>query len=313
MQLTELHRHIDCSIRPSTMVELAKRFGARDFKDEEDVRQNFWLTEQVDSLEECLEHFILFQQVLVSLEARERIAYEAIEDAYREGITKLELRYSPRFASSISKLPWEDVLQSFQRGIAKAKQKYKIEVGLICIVSRGDDKDVGYEAVEFAITHKKDFIGVDLAGVEAGYPCRQYKEIFQRARNAGLPITIHAGEALGPENVWEAIDLLGATRIGHGIQAIKDRELMKRMARDQILIETCPTSNFITKGIQKWADHPLPKFLEAGIPCSISTDDPGIFGTTMQEEFDRCKKHLGMSEADISKANEFAKQFTFLS
>ena len=135
--------------------------------------------------------------------------------------------------------------------------------------------------------------------------------MFRRAIDAGLPITIHAGEASGPENVWEAIDLLGAKRIGHGINSIKDQELVKRLARDQILLETCPTSNYITKSVQDWPDHPLPRFLDAGVPVSISTDDPGIFGVTMLEESERCKNYLGMSESDLRKIDTYARQHSF--
>ena len=245
--------------------------------------------------------------------ACERIGFECVEEAHREGIAALELRYSPRFASATSKLPWEDVLRAFQRGLGKATKQYGTEVGLICIVSRCDDLNAGYEAIDFAITHPTDFIGVDLAGAEIGYPCRRYKKIFQRALDARLSVTIHAGEGCGPENIWEAIDHLGATRIGHGVRAIQDKALMARLARDQILLETCPTSNYITRSIEKLEDHPLPRFLDAGIPCSISADDPGLFGVTLQDEFDRCKKYCGLSDADLQQTNQFAKEHSFLS
>ncbi|MBI3558419.1 MAG: adenosine deaminase, partial [Deltaproteobacteria bacterium] len=188
-----------------------------------------------------------------------------------------------------------------------------VRAGLICIVSRGYPLEDARATIEFACANRQHFIGVDLAGPEDGYPCRNYQDVFKPALAAGMPITIHAGEACGPENVWEAIDLLGARRIGHGINSIRDKELMRRLAKDGILLETCPTSNYITRSVAEWDQHPLPRFLEAGIPVSISTDDPGIFGVPLAEEYARCKSFLMMSDADLRKIDEYAAQHSFLS
>ncbi|MBI3542343.1 MAG: adenosine deaminase, partial [Deltaproteobacteria bacterium] len=126
------------------------------------------------------------------------------------------------------------------------------------------------------------------------------------------PATIHAGEACGPENVWEAIDELGARRIGHGIHSIQDPALVKRLERDGILLETCPTSNWVTRSVADWKEHPLPRFLDAGVPVSVSTDDPGIFGVTLGEEYSRCKKYLGLSDEDLMKIDGYAARHSFL-
>lgn len=308
----ELHRHIEASLRPSTLVELARQCGVRNFKNEEEVRQKFWVTKPLNSLADVLDRFVLFQQVLFSVEILERVACEVVEDAHSEGITALEIRYSPRFASEKSKIPWENVLRAFQRGLKNGEAKTGIKTGLICIVSRGEDLGIAHEAIDFAVSHRDEFLAVDLAGPEVGFPCRLYKEAFRKATDAGLPVTIHAGEACGPENIWEAIDLLGARRIGHGVRSIFDKELVKRLARDKILLETCPTSNVITRAVPSWADHPLPRLLQSGVPCSISTDDPGIFGVTMNEEFERCKKGMGMTESEITQARLFAQEHSFL-
>lgn len=309
---TELHRHIDCSLRPQTLAELSQKFGTKKYKDAKDIRENFWITKPLASLNEALDRFVLFQEVLASEEILERIAFECVEDAAAEGISHLELRYSPRFASAVSKIPWENVLNSFLTGLSRGEEKTGVQSALICIVSRGENLGMAEEAIDFAIAHRKNFIAVDLAGAEIGFPCRLYKNVFRKARDAGFPVTIHAGEGCGPENVWEAIDLLGATRIGHGVRSIEDPVLIKRLARDQILLETCPTSNVMTGAVTSFEKHPLPRFLSAGIPCSISTDDPGIFGVTMQDEFDLCKKHCGLSDADLLRVAELSKKFAFL-
>lgn len=304
LHYTELHRHVDCSVRPATLAALTG-------KTEKEIQEKFWITAPLDSLQEALDRLVLFQKVLSSTKILERVAFEVVEDAFHEGIRKLELRYSPRFVSEYSKIPWEEVLRAFQCGIQKATAIYAIQVGLICILSRGEDFGMSEEAIDFAITHRNDFIAVDLAGPEAGFPCRLYENIFRKARDAGFPVTIHAGEGSGPENVWESIDLLGATRIGHGVRSIEDPVLVQRLARDQILLETCPTSNVITRAVSSWAEHPLPRFLDAGVPCSISTDDPGIFGVTMEEEFERCKKWMGMTDKDLETCNALARQHSF--
>ncbi len=311
---TELHRHLDASFRASTLAELTHSFGVpAPFANTAEVATKFWLTRQMSNLKEVLDCFVLFQQLLRNTETLERVGREVVEDAKAEGSDQVELRYSPTFTSEFSQIPWQKGLEAFSRGVREGERLTGVKAGLICIVSRGYALDDARATIEFAVANKEHFIGVDLAGPEEGFPCRMYKDVFKPALLAGLPVTIHAGEACGPENVWEAIDLLGARRIGHGINSIHDQELMKRLARDQILLETCPTSNYITRSIAEWPEHPLPRFLEAGIPVSISTDDPGIFGVGLGEEYSRCRKFLGMSEADLRKIDEYATKHSFLS
>jgi len=303
---TELHRHLDASVRASTLAELAG------FASEDEVRRNFWLTQQMGSLKEVLDRFVVFQKMLKTPEILERVALEAVEDAAREGIEWLELRYSPSFTSEFSGISWDAALAAFKRGLAEGGRRTGLKTGLICIVSRDYGEKSAHETIDFAVAHKDSFIGVDLAGNESEFPCRMFTSAFQKAVRASLPVTVHAGESAGPENVWDAIDLLGARRIGHGITSIADAELIRRLRRDGILLETCPTSNYITRSIPDWKDHPLPRLLEAGVPVSVSTDDPGIFGNTLDDEYSRCKDFLGMSAADLVKIDEHARSHSFL-
>lgn len=310
---TELHRHLDASFRPATMLELVQRFGIEaPFKTIEDVRSRFWLTHQMRSLKEVLDCFKMFQLLMRDEEVLERLALETVLDAKAEGIDAIELRYSPTFTAEHSGIGWNEALQAFLRGMNEGMRRTGVKAGLLCILSRGFGRDLAEKTMDFALENREHFIGVDLAGLEEGYPCRLYEGIFKRASDASMSITMHAGEACGPENVWEAIDLCGATRIGHGINSIKDAELMKRLARDKILLEVCPTSNYITRSIDAWPDHPLKRFLDAGIPVSISTDDPGIFGVTLEEEYARCRKYLGLTDADLTAIDEYASLHSFL-
>jgi adenosine deaminase len=313
MARTELHRHLDASVRPATLAELIGAFHIdAPYTTEKAVREGYWLTRQMASLKEVLDRFQLFQKVLKTTEVLERLGREAVEDVHAEGTANVEFRYSPAFTSELSGIDWSEALNAFERGVWAGCKATGVRAGLICIASRESGLEQVRKSIEFAVAHRHRFIGVDLAGPEEGYPCRLYKDIFRKAHDAGLPVTVHAGEACGPENVWEAIDLLGAKRIGHGIHSVQDAELIRRLARDGILLETCPTSNYITRSVMEWPKHPLPQLLAAGVPVSINTDDPGIFGVPLGEEYRRCKKHLGLTDSDFAKIDAYAWNHSFL-
>ena len=149
-----------------------------------------------------------------------------------------------------------------------------MRAGLICIASRDCGAESVDQTMEFFLNHFDHFIGVDLAGEEEAFPCRLFEKSFKKAILRGANITIHAGEAVGPENIWEAIELLGADRIGHGVSCVKDPQLMGHLADQRICLEICPTSNWLTRSVPSLAEHPLPQILRAGIHVSINTDDP---------------------------------------
>ena len=131
-------------------------------------------------------------------------------------------------------------------------------------------------------------------------------------RDAGCPITIHAGEDAGPDNIWQAIEDLGAQRIGHGIRCVDDPKLMTYLREKQICLEICPTSNWVTQAVPSLEKHPLPTILRAGIPVSINTDDPGVFGTTLPEEYRLCTEIIGLSGAELDFCRTAAARYSFL-
>lgn len=166
-------------------------------------------------------------------------------------------------------------------------------------------------SVEFFLSHRNDFVGLDLAGNEGNYPCRLYEEAFEPAVVAEAPITIHAGEAAGPENIWEAIELLGARRIGHGIRAIDDPELVRALTSRQICLGAHPTSNWITQAVRQLSEHPLKRLIDAGVPTCINTDDPGIFGLTLPHEFEVARHTIGLTAEDLSGCQTWAERARF--
>lgn len=312
---TELHRHLDVSVRPETLLRLSVERGLEGQSTTLDAfKSKVILRQPLGDLSSVLATFQRFQMVLDRPDVLEQVAYEVVEDCWREGTRKVELRFSPGFVCELSKLPWSDALDGFEAGLRRAAKSFPdIQTGLICIASRDYGVDAASQTVEFFLKHRERFVGLDLAGNEVDFPCRLFERVFKPVRNQGLNITVHAGEAVGPENVWEAIEYLGARRIGHGINSLRDPQLVERLRRDSICLEMCPTSNWITRCVPSLEEHPLPKALRAGVPVCINTDDPGVFGVTLPEEIAICRSRMGMTEAEIRACFEYADRASFIS
>lgn len=311
---TELHRHLDVSIRLDTLLRLAQeRSLEAQSTSLEAFRQKLVLKTPLADLSSVLATFVLFQKVLDRPEVLEQVAFEVVEDCWLDGTRAVELRFSPSFVAEFSQLAWDDVLAGFERGMKRALAKYPdMRAGLICIASRDYGAESVDQVAEFYIKNRNRFVGMDLAGNEVQFPCRMFESSFKKIATAGGRVTIHAGEACGPENIWEAIELLGARRIGHGISAIQDPQLMRYLADKRICLEMCPTSNWLTQAVPSFEDHPLPKVLRAGVPVTVNTDDPTVFGTTLSQEIRICWQKMGMSEAELKLCQKHAWDSSFL-
>jgi adenosine deaminase len=311
--MIELHRHLDVSLRLSTLLELAQERGLEAQSTSlPEFDRKLVLREPLTDLSSVLAKFTLFQKVLDRPEVLERVAFEAAEDCHREGSHSVEFRFSPPFVAEYGGLSWDDVLEGFRRGIDRARSTFPgMKVGLIAIASRDYGPDTVDGVVEFYLKNRASLIGLDLAGNEVGFPCRIFESSFKKAAAAGAAITVHAGEATGPENIWEALELLGARRIGHGISAIQDPLLMRHLADRRICLEMCPTSNWITRAVPSFEAHPLPKVLRAGVPVCINTDDPTIFGVGLPGEVEICWKLMEMSDQEIRRCFEHAEHSSF--
>lgn len=314
MVQTELHRHLDASLRSSTLLKLAQARGLEAQSTSlKSFEEKFFLRTPLKDLNSVLAQFTLFQKVQDRPEVLEQVAFEAVEDCWNEGTRRVELRFSPSFVTEFNSMSWDDVLDAYERGIQRAMKRYpKIEVGLLCIATRDFGVESAEKTVEFYLRNKDRFAGIDLAGNEVDFPCRMFETTFKNAKARGARITVHAGEASGPENVWEAIELLGAERIGHGITSAKDPELLKYLNKKKICLEVCPTSNWITQSVASLEKHPLAVLIRAGVPTSINTDDPGIFGVTLPQEYDIARKKIGLSEKEIAFCLDSAFRSSFL-
>lgn len=312
----DLHRHLDCSMRWSTLLEIATILKL-DFPQEHlKQRQHFLVTEPMVNLEAVLNKFLIAQKVLASEEILERLAFEVCEDAYNDGVKILELRYAPTFiANGHSHLTFEKIHQAFLRGINQAESKFPIAVGLICILQRTLTMPEADRVTHFALENKQTFLALDLADNEEGFEPKPFAPLFQKAKKAGLHITIHSGEAPNPQAtqwITDSIDLLGAERIGHGIQAIQSEKIINKLKQEKIVLEVCPYSNYLTQAFKTYADHPLKKLFDQGVLVTINSDDPGMFASNLTEDYWIAHHYQNFNLADFKKCNETAFQHSFI-
>jgi adenosine deaminase len=313
-ELTELHRHIDVSVRHSTLHSLAQERGlVPNSTSLENFLEDFILFEPLKDLGSVLSQFSLYQKVLDRPDVIERCAFEAAEDAYADGIRTIEFRFSPGFVTEFSKLAWDECLEAFDSGLKRAMSALPgFKTGLICIASRDLGTDSVAQTAEFFLKWKNRFIAFDLAGDESAYPNPLYRNAIRPVIESGSKITIHAGEASGPDSVWSAIEELGAHRIGHGIRSVEDPKLMEFLRDKGILLEMCPTSNRVTSAWTDLATHPFKTCVELGVPASLNTDDPSVFGNSLSGEIRIARENMGLSDEQILRSFELAKEKSFI-
>lgn len=305
----ELHKHLEGSIRLKTLCELSG-------KSEQEVRKEYLVTEPMNNLAEVLNCFMATQRLLNSYEAIERITYEVVEDAFLENTKLLELRYAPSFiAEGHSHLEFSKIQDAIMNGIKAAQEKYDILVGLIGIIVRSHSMATAEESLELFLDRKNEFVAIDLADNEDDFSPRLFEKIFSKAKAEGMKVTIHAGEVntdQAPKNIMDAINILGADRIGHGLQCVKDEKVMSYIKEKNIHLELCPISNWITNAIPGKSDHPFKQIQDYGISCSISSDDPGIFNSSLTQDLELARDLLGLEEEHFRKAMSAAFDASFL-
>ena len=311
----ELHRHLECSLRLSTLKELAREAGVEIPPSEAAIRREWLVTEPMTDLEAVLRKFLATQSVLSSEEILTRITYEAIEDAYRENIRILELRYAPTYIQlGHEYLSFEQIQRAIVKGV-KLAEKLPIAVGLIMLIQRTRPTHEAERVVDFAIDHKDEILALDLADNEVGFDPAPFAKHFQRGKKAGLHITIHSGEADVPgsaERVRDAIELLGAERIGHGVQIYKSPEMIAFVKSQRVPLELCPTSNWLTNAVPSIAAHPLKSLREQGVLVTLNSDDPGIFAIDLTNEYSIAHNELGMSQAELESIADVAAAASFI-
>lgn len=313
LPLIDLHRHLDGSVRLETILDLGRQHGlALPSFDLEGLRPHVQVTEPQPGIMAFIAKFEWLVGVLVDYEACRRIGYENVLDAQAEGIDYIELRFSPRFMAQPHGLHPADVALAVAEGVEQGAAESGVRVNLIGILSRHFGPEAAMEELLALLSHRAHFVGLDLAGDEANFPGDLFVDHFQLARDNGWRITVHAGEAAGPESVWQAIAGLGAERIGHGARAMEDPALVEHMLEQGIGIEANLTSNVQTSTVPSYAAHPLKAMLEAGLLATINTDDPGISGIDLPYEYAVAAPQAGLSAEQIGQAQRNALELAFL-
>ncbi|HBC5786319.1 TPA: adenosine deaminase [Proteus mirabilis] len=314
LPLTDLHRHLDGNIRPETILDLAQQHNiALPAYELETLRPHVQITKNEPSLVSFLQKLDWGVAVLADLDTCRRVAYENVVDVANAGIDYAELRFSPYYMAMKHQLPIEGVVEAIIDGVQSALHTYDVEIRLIGILSRTFGENACQQELNGLLKHQDKITALDLAGDELGFPGHLFQPHFNRARDTGWKITVHAGEAAGTESIWHAIKELGASRIGHGVKAIEDPRLMDYLAEHQIGIESCLTSNIQTSTIASLAQHPLKKFLEHGIIASLNTDDPAVEGIELKHEYTVAAPAAGLTAAQIRQAQINGLTMAFIS
>jgi len=313
LPLIDLHRHLDGNIRPETIWQLAHD---NHIKLPEDNFENFLphikITNNEADLLSFLKKLDWGVKVLSSLDDVVRIAFENVEDAYLANIDYAELRFSPFYIAMTHQLPIEGVVEAIVEGVNLGRKKYATRINLIGILSRTFGVENCHTELDALLTQKDNLVALDLAGDEYNYPGSLFENHFKKARDAGLQVTVHAGEAAGPESVWHAIDKLGATRIGHGVACAKDQKLMDFMLKNDIGIESCLTSNHQTGTVKDLSKHPIKTFLANGLNVCLNTDDPAVENIELEDEFKLASNLLKLNEQQITQLQHNAINMSFL-
>ncbi|MBY8233393.1 adenosine deaminase [Vibrio fluvialis] len=312
--LTDLHRHLDGNIRTQTILDLGQKFGvALPAYTVADLTPHVQIVEAEPSLVAFLSKLDWGVAVLGDLDACRRVAYENVEDALNAQIDYAELRFSPYYMAMKHNLPVAGVVEAVVDGVKAGVRDFGVQANLIGIMSRTFGTDACQQELDAILSQKDHIVAVDLAGDELGQPGDRFVSHFKQVRDAGLHITVHAGEAAGPESMWQAIRDLGATRIGHGVKAIHDPQLMDYLAKHRIGIESCLTSNIQTSTVESLALHPLKRFLEYGVLACLNTDDPAVEGIELPYEYEVAAPQAGLNQEQIRQAQLNGLELAFLS
>ncbi len=311
--LVELHRHLDGNVRLETILDLGLQHNLPlPGKTVEELRPHIQVTEAKPSILDFFNKFEWLTGVLVDYDAVRRVAFENVLDAKSEGIDYIELRFSPWFMAERNHLIPAGVVEAVVDGVQAGVRTAGIQANLIGIISRTYGPEICMRELEALLSQKEHIVALDLAGDELHFPGGLFVDHFKKARDAGWHACPHAGEAAGPESVWQALRELGAERIGHAVHAVEDPALLDYLAEKKIGVESSLTSNVQTSTVADYASHPISTFLRHGIAATINTDDPGISAVTIGHEYNVAAIEAGLTPDEIFQAQRNALAQAFL-
>lgn len=310
----ELHCHLELTARQSLLRELLKAKGK--WRGEDEFRRDFLINEPVGDLPTLLNIFLGHRDLLDSPEVIERMTYECCEDMSANGVRILELRYAPSFLCDAHAALSPDAMHdAILKGIARAERDFPIAVGLIGLLQRVKSVKENRYWLDFAIEKKADFLAMDLADNELAFGPAPFVPLFEKAKSEGFFVTIHAGEAEGPQaaqNIRDSIELLHADRIGHGVRILEDPSVLDFVRDRGTVLELCPTSNWLSGVCATKESHPFRAIMEAGIKTTVNTDDPGIMNIDIIDEYRLLRDGMAFSESEFQQINQWAREASFL-
>ncbi|MFX1369734.1 MAG: adenosine deaminase, partial [Promethearchaeota archaeon] len=242
----------------------------------------------------------------------ERLAYEMLEDCAGCNTRYVEISFSP--SDHVQRgLDYYDMIDAINRGIAKASRDFSVQCNIRIDLVRNFGPENGMQVLDWIEQKPDNIVSIDIGGSEDKYPAKPFAEVYARAKEMGLHRAAHAGEAAGSESVWQAVKHLEVERIGHGVTARNDQQLLQVLQEKGIAIEACPVSNVRTRVVESIGEHPIREYFDKGLLVTVNSDDPSFFHTNMDNEYIQLGKHLGFCMEDLFQLSLNAIEASFLS
>ncbi|MBI4410109.1 MAG: adenosine deaminase [Gemmatimonadetes bacterium] len=309
---TDLHVHLDGSVRPETMIELARRHGKELPAWEPEALREYMHVTDARNLVEYLARFDTTLSLMQTADALERIAYELAQDAARENVRYMEVRYSP-ILNAREGLPLTEAVEAPLRGLRRAEKDFGIRTGVIICGIRNMSPETSRDLADLTVAFKdRGVVAFDLAGAEYNYPAKKHKDAFFTVINRNIATTIHAGEAYGPESIHQALHYCKANRIGHGTRLYEDPDLLQYVNDFRIPLEICLTSNVQTRVVPGFDQHPLRLYYDEGLIVTLNTDNRLMSATTVTDEYWRAHLHLGFTWDELCEIAVMGFEAAFL-
>ena len=310
MPKAELHVHLEGAIRPETLQALAQCNGITlPFQDAQGL-EDFYRFRDFDHF---IEVYITTTSCLRTASDYTFIAHEFGKECARQNIRYAEVTFTIKTNMRLAGLPWQIILEALNAGREQARAEFGVYWQWVFDIVRNNAAEEQEEVTSIALAARpQGVVALGLGGSEAGFPARLFQASFERARQAGLHRVPHAGEISGPESVWEALNLLHAERIGHGVRSIEDPSLVETLRQRRIPLEVCPSSNIRLKVYSDYAQHPLRRLWDAGLFVTVNSDDPPMFGIDLNHEYETLVTHFGFSAAELEQISLNALQASFL-
>lgn len=308
----ELHVHLDGSLRPETMLELARDQGVTLPHDDVEGLRDYMHVTDARNLVEYLDRFDVTLSLMQTADALERVAAELAEDLAAENVRYAEIRYSPILLTRDG-MPLTEAVEAPLRGLARVRESHGIRTALIICGIRNMDPSTSRDLADLTVAYKnRGVVAFDLAGAEYNYPARKHRNAFYTVINHNMAATIHAGEAYGPESIHQALHYCKANRIGHGTRLFEDPDLMRYVRDFRVPLEICLSSNVQTRAVPSFAEHPLRRYFDEGLIVTLNTDNRLMSGTTLTDEYRLAHEHLGFTLEELRRVSWMAFDAAFM-